>query len=414
MRLFDTLAVLPLVLAFASQCVSEAKMFTVPVGKITPEERADLLGKSGAASPFHPTNFLNHHGLAGDHKLPLKQFMGAQYFADISLGTPPQQFKVVLDTGSANLWVPSVQCKSIACHLHSKYNHGASSTYTEVGNKFEIQYGSGSMKGFESSDTLRIADLTVRNITFAEATEEPGMAFVFGRFDGILGLAYPSISVNGIVPPFVEMVYQGLVDEPKFGFWLRGADSDTGGEMDIGGANPAHFKGELKAAPVIRKAYWEVSLSNVSINNVPIKGMSSGGSAAIDTGTSLIVMNSKVAAQLNANIGAKRNWMGQYFVDCDKLSQLGDLKFKLGEHEFSLGPEDYTLNVQGKCMSVFAGMDLPGPLKDMWIVGDAFLRKYYTVYDYGKNEVLFAEASETGSLTRMSKPSSQAYKNCYF
>lgn len=72
------------------------------------------------------------------------------------------------------------------------------------------------------------------------------------------------------------------------------------------------------------------------------------------------------------------NLYRQYMVDCAKLESLGTLTFNLGDHEYALDAKDYILNVQGSCMSTFMGMDLPGPLANMWIVGDAFLRKYYT------------------------------------
>lgn len=82
---------------------------------------------------------------------------------------------------SSNLWVPSVKCTSIACFLHTKYDSSASSTFKANGSSFSIQYGSGSMEGFVSQDTLTIGDITIKHQDFAEATKEPGLAFAFGK-----------------------------------------------------------------------------------------------------------------------------------------------------------------------------------------------------------------------------------------
>ena len=230
------------------------------------------------------------------HHVPLSDFLNAQYFADITLGTPPQKFKVVLDTGSANLWVPSESCTSISCFLHNKYDSSQSSTYKRNGSHFEIQYGSGSMEGFVSQDNFGIGDLKLKGINFAEATSEPGLAFLMGKFDGILGLAFDTISVNRIAPPFYEMMEQGVIDEEVFAFYLGNSDAD-GGEATFGGVDKTKYTGKVTYAPIRRKGYWEVALDKIGFGGEELELENTG--AAIDTGTSLIAMPTDVAEILN-------------------------------------------------------------------------------------------------------------------
>jgi saccharopepsin len=217
-------------------------------------------------------------------------------FSEISIGTPPQDFKVVLDTGSSNLWVPSQDCNSIACYLHSKYDHSSSSTYKKNGSEFEIRYGSGSLSGYVSQDVFQIGDLKVKNQDFAEATSEPGLAFAFGRFDGILGLGYDTISVNKIVPPFYNMIDQGLVDEPVFAFYLSDTNEGSESVATFGGIDKGHYTGELVKIPLRRKAYWEVDLDAITFGKDTAELDDTG--VILDTGTSLIALPSSLAELL--------------------------------------------------------------------------------------------------------------------
>ncbi|OJD11985.1 vacuolar protease A [Emergomyces pasteurianus Ep9510] len=344
---------------------------------IRPSQHADEMFKTAA------------HASAG-HSVLVDNFLNAQYFATIAIGTPPQNFKVVLDTGSSNLWVPSSECGSIACYLHSKYDSSASSTYKKNGSEFAIQYGSGSLTGFISEDTVSIADLTLEHQLFAEATSEPGLAFAFGRFDGILGLGYDTISVNKIVPPFYTMLNQNLVDEPVFSFYLGDTNIDGDeSEAVFGGINKDRYTGDLTMLALRRKAYWEVDLDAITLGADTAELENTG--AILDTGTSLIALPSTIAELLNQQIGAKKSFNGQYTVDCSKRDGLPDLTFTLSGHNFTIGPYDYILEVQGSCISSFMGMDFPAPTGPLAILGDAFLRRYYSVYDLGKDAVGLAK-----------------------
>ncbi|KAH8661486.1 putative vacuolar protease A [Tricladium varicosporioides] len=326
----------------------------------------------------------------GAHPVPVSNFLNAQYFSEITIGTPPQSFKVVLDTGSSNLWVPSSECGSIACYLHTKYDSSSSSTYKKNGTSFEIRYGSGSLSGFVSEDTMTIGDLKVKNQLFAEATEEPGLAFAFGRFDGILGLGYDTISVNKIPPPFYNMVEQGLLDEPVFAFYLGNTEDGDNSEATFGGINEDHFTGKITNIPLRRKAYWEVDLDAITFGKS--KASLDGTGVILDTGTSLIALPSTLAELLNKEIGAKKGYNGQYTVECDKRDSLPDMSFTLSGYDFAITPYDYILEIQGSCISSFMGMDFPEPVGPLAILGDAFLRKWYSVYDLGKGTVGLAAA----------------------
>ncbi|KAI8925327.1 aspartic peptidase domain-containing protein [Entophlyctis helioformis] len=320
-----------------------------------------------------------------------------QYYGEIQLGTPGQTFSVIFDTGSANLWVPSTRCSSIACWLHRRYDAGKSSSHVENGTEFAIQYGTGSLEGVISQDTLSLGDLEIPGQGFGESTKEPGLTFAVGKFDGIFGLAYANIAVQRVVPPFYSMVQQGLLDQPLFGVWMgRAADGGEGGEIVFGAINHDHFTGPVTWAPVIRKAYWEVAMESVTLGGKTLNFKSK--SAAIDTGTSLFGIPVEEADAINKAIGGKKNWAGQYIVDCNKVPTLPELSLGFGGRTFTLKGADYVLQVGNsfggntQCISGFIGIDIPPPAGPLWIVGDVFLRKFYTIYDLGNNRVGFADA----------------------
>ena len=250
-----------------------------------------------------PRSALGSLGKPSTPEIDLENYLDAQYYGEIALGSPPQYFNVIFDTGSSNLWVPSQQCSyySIACWLHNRYDSSRSTTYEEDGREFSIEYGSGSLNGFFSKDVLELGGLKVPGQVFAEAVNEPSLSFVTASFDGIMGMGFPEIAVGKVVPPFQNLLKAYPDMEPVFSFWLNRDedDPDHGGELVLGGTNPDHYKGKHTWAPVTRRGFWQFKVDNMDF------GVCKGGCQAIaDTGTSLLAGPSDEVARLNNAIGA--------------------------------------------------------------------------------------------------------------
>ena len=178
----------------------------------------------------------------------LKDYGNAQYYATVQVGTPPQEFKVIYDTGSSNLWVPEVGCKHCGyffIHRKNKYDKSMSTTFVEDGSEFKIKYGSGAVSGLFQQDTVTLAsDIAVKGQKFASIHDAGGMgiAYTMSYFDGILGLGFDSISVGGVKTVFSNAIDQKLVKSPMFAFYL-GDNAD--GELTFGGYDDKKFKGDL-------------------------------------------------------------------------------------------------------------------------------------------------------------------------
>ncbi|KAM6217852.1 cathepsin E [Rhynchocyon petersi] len=326
---------------------------------------------------------------------PLINYLDMEYFGTISIGSPPQNFTVIFDTGSSNLWVPSVYCTSQACQTHSKFHPSQSSTYSEVGSSFSIHYGTGSLSGIIGADQVSVEGLTVANQQFGESIKEPGQTFVDAEFDGILGLGYPSLAVGGVTPVFDNMMAQNLVDIPLFSVYMSSDPAGgAGSELIFGGYDHSHFSGSLNWIPVTKQGYWQITLDNIQVGGT-VMFCSEGCQAIVDTGTSLITGPPSNIKQLQGAIGAQPV-DGEYAVECANLNVMPDVTFTINGLPYSLGPTAYTLldQVDGMdfCSSGFQGLDIQPPDGPLWILGDVFIRQFYSVFDRGNNQVGLARA----------------------
>ncbi|MBN3292483.1 PEPA protein, partial [Polypterus senegalus] len=324
--------------------------------------------------------------LATTSNEPLKNYFDISYFGVISIGTPPQSFKVVFDTGSANLWVPSTYCNTNACTNHKRFNPNLSSTFRASSTGISILYGTGSMTGLLGYDTVSVAEIEVTNQMFAMSKTEPGIFLYYASFDGILGLSYPSLAIGGATPVFDNMMSENLVTEDVFSFYLS-PNGQTGSVVTFGGNDPSYYTGQIYWVPVTSQTYWEITMTSIKINGSPV-ACTSGCKAIVDTGTSNIVGPNTDINSINAAIGTSPGNFGQAMVNCNNIESLPNVVITLNGYEFSLPPSAYISQKSSGCST---GFGLNG--KDqLWILGDVFIREWYSIFDRANNRVGFAKS----------------------
>ncbi|XP_006875054.1 PREDICTED: pepsin A-like [Chrysochloris asiatica] len=316
---------------------------------------------------------------------PLVNYMDTEYFGTISIGTPPQEFTVIFDTGSSNLWVPSVYCSSPACTNHKRFNPQKSSTYKATSQTVSIAYGTGSMTGILGYDTVQVAGIADTNQIFGLSQTEPGSFLYYCPFDGILGLAYPDISSSGATPVFDNMWNQGLVSQDLFSVYLSSNDQ-SGSVVMFGGIDSSYYTGNLNWVPVSSEGYWQITVDSITMNGETI-ACSGGCQAIVDTGTSLLSGPSNAIASIQGYIGASQDSNGQMVVSCSAISNLPDIVFTINGVQYPLPPSAYILQNQQYCTSGFQGMNIPTSSGELWILGDVFIRQYFAVFDRANNQV---------------------------
>jgi len=313
----------------------------------------------------------------------INDYLNAQYYGMIALGTPPKDFEVIFDTGSSNLWVPSSHCR-LTCGRHTRYDSSKSLTHHKNGTEFKIMYGSGPVSGYLSEDSLHLAGIEIEHQLFAEVTDAKGLgiAYGLGHFDGILGLAFDVLSVDGVVSPMENLLEKGHIKEPVFAFYLG---NNAPGELVIGGVDPKHFIGEISYVPLKSATYWALELESMKVGDASVTSITT---AIIDSGTSLLAGPVEEVKAIAEKIGAKKFVSGEYTVDCK--ATLPDLTFQFAGKSYTLQGHDYILEEQGTCLLAIMGIDVKTPIGSLWILGDVFMRKYYTVFNFKEKKVGFA------------------------
>ncbi|ELK30793.1 PREDICTED: gastricsin [Myotis davidii] len=326
---------------------------------------------------------------------PITNYLDAFYFGEISIGTPPQNFLVLFDTGSSNLWVPSTYCQSQACSNHNRFNPSLSSTFRNNGQTYTLSYGSGSLSVVLGYDTVTVQNIVVNNQEFGLSENEPNDPFYYSDFDGILGMAYPNMAVGDAPTVMQGMLQQGQLTLPIFSFYFsRQPTRQYGGELILGGVDQQLYSGQIVWAPVTQELYWQIAIQEFAIGDQATGWCSQGCQAIVDTGTFLLAVPQQYMGSFLQATGAEQAQNGDFVVACNSVESLPTITFTISGSQFPLPPSAYVLNNNGYCRLGIEATYLPSPNgQPLWILGDVFLKEYYSVYDMAHNRVGFAFAA---------------------
>lgn len=301
----------------------------------------------------------------------------------------------MFDTGSSDLWVVSSQCRSDVCAKHKKFNYHQSSSYQGQGDDeddeddededeeeededsyVQIEYGSGSMNGHIGRDTVRLANnkIAIRNQMVIDATSL-SQEFNGSPFQGIFGLGLSGISGSSHDPPFQNMINDNLVERPLFAIYSQ----HHAGEIDFGGIDSSRYEGNIQYVDNVDDGYWMMAMDEVNFQGQVFQGRK----AIIDTGSTLIIMSDYDARLYHQHIPeAASNGDGTWSFPCKNVKDLEPLTIQAGDAFLSIPPEKLFLtpmvSSSKMCLSGVSGQGMANA-EDTWVLGDVFLKYFYTV-----------------------------------
>ncbi|KAK0408148.1 hypothetical protein QR680_003798 [Steinernema hermaphroditum] len=387
-----------------------------------------LLGIANAAFQLPLHRRQPHHDVKEANFAKIGQHVDHRawnYLATVSIGTPPQQFSVVLDTGSSLFWVPDSSCglkacpekcqtvwggcpadcdaaccehKSVytdpnsPCANKHRFDSKKSSTYNKTGNSpWDLQYATGTAEGFLARDTVIFGEagsqqLVVRKMIFGQASKI-GDHFATSSAEGILGLSLIS-GIKDNTPPLLQAIYQRKFDQPLFTVYLD--KKGNGGMFTWGGLDTVNCGPVIAYARLSERGTWSVHVDGLSLGKYSYNNQGQGFKGLSDTGSGAIFGPRSVVDSIAKELGAVFVGNNNYALPCDGNP---DLELSIGGRKYAVKPEAYLIDVGPKilngvkyCMLGIVGRDSQTHLT----LGTPFIRQFCQIYDVARASIGFA------------------------
>ncbi|ROW18333.1 hypothetical protein VPNG_00494 [Cytospora leucostoma] len=352
------------------------------------------------------------------------------YFATCTIGTPPQEVTLQLDTGSSDVWVPWYSanvCEEEDCSLGT-FDPSNSTTYEVVGkDEFDISYVDGTYsKGDYFTDAFVIAGANVSNLTM-------GLGINTTIAAGLIGVGYTTAEAivnneNTYSAQYVNlpqaMMDQGLIATNAYSLWLNDLDSNTGSIL-FGGIDTKKYTGDLTKidiSPNILGVYTDFQVTLTSLHATSSSGTDELTSTqfpiqvVLDSGTAATFVPTDLAEEIWKEVGAVYISELGPVIPCSMWESDGYFSFgfagpngpkinvTMDELILDLGDEDglkqtfSSGDYEGQDACQF-GILNSSSSSGYYLFGDTFLRSAYVVYDLVNNQIALAQTdfNETDS-----------------
>ncbi|KAJ5107561.1 hypothetical protein N7456_004236 [Penicillium angulare] len=343
------------------------------------------------------------------------------YLCNITLGSDKQALRLVIDTGSSDLWVNapnSTFCEEYKeyCDYYGTYDATDSDTYSYVNSDFNISYAdSSSAGGIYATDTVHIGDAEIKSLQF-------GIGYESSSEVGVLGIGYTtneaSESTTGESYANLPkaMVNKGLIQSNAYSLWLNDLDSNEGSIL-FGGIDTGKYHGELETLPILKTqgvyAAFYITLSGVSMTNSSGTSNYSSSSSLpaavlLDSGSSLTYLPDAIVEDIYNELDVSYSSSAGYgYLPCSYAEK--DYKFAysfsgltinvdMSELVMDMGGNEYYSNGDRACAFGIA----PAGNTDA-VLGDTFLRSAYVVYDLANNEISMANTNFNSTTSHISE-----------
>jgi len=363
----------------------------------------------------------------GSGSVPMQNFQDAEYLGDVAIGTPPQKFQMLMDTGSSNVWVVSDPLLG-GPNGAASFNANISSTFNKSHTGFFLGYGSGNVYGRWAFDNIMAGGLTAQHFQFGLVSYsiEARDFFKTLRGSGILGLGFESL--GGGMTTFIDALFnQQVITKRCFSLFMS-TEGTTGSEILLGGTDMSHATEDFQFVPLIFKKFWLVAITDFFVEHPNTgKGISLctyGCLGIVDSGTSFFgVPNTKYEKIVRAISHRKPCMSIQGGLFCRRTTNVTEtyptffINMFAGDNDgptgvskkasFSLGPENYMFPAfydnKGRLYCYIGLQPLPPTFSvkgyDMYVLGTTFLKTYYTLFDMDNGQVGFARAAPVANVT---------------